>query len=140
MIYNDRARKLLSLLRIPELDNITLLEAIDYMEIYPSSKIKHFKALSEKSGIPCHEMLFFDDEQRNREVAKLGVHFVLVDSRTGITPTQFENALDAFEKNAGRKQTSMHDYLNKKVVQPLFENYIHTFVFCFFFFFLHLRI
>ncbi|KAG1175929.1 hypothetical protein G6F36_011029 [Rhizopus arrhizus] len=98
------ARKLLSLLRIPELDNITLLEAIDYMEIYPSSKIKHFKALSEKSGIPCHEMLFFDDEQRNREVAKLGVHFVLVDSRTGITPTQFENALDAFEKNAGRKE------------------------------------
>ncbi|ORE06740.1 hypothetical protein BCV72DRAFT_178276, partial [Rhizopus microsporus var. microsporus] len=90
------ARKALGLFRIPELDGITLLEAIDYMEIYPSSKIQHFKALSEKSNIACEEMLFFDDESRNREVSKLGVHFIHVNSRTGITPTQFENALQAF--------------------------------------------
>ncbi|KAG1443133.1 hypothetical protein G6F56_010784 [Rhizopus delemar] len=98
------ARKVLGLFRLPELDNMTLLEAIDYIEIYPTSKIKHFKALSEKSGLPCHEMLFFDDEKRNDEVCKLGVHFTLVNTKTGITPTQFENALDAFEKNAGRKE------------------------------------
>ncbi|CEI89752.1 Putative Magnesium-dependent phosphatase-1 [Rhizopus microsporus] len=103
------------------------------MEIYPSSKIQHFKALSEKSNIACEEMLFFDDESRNREVSKLGVHFIHVNSRTGITPTQFENALQAFEKNAGRKQTSMHDYLNKNIVQPLLKNYIQlplSFHFC----------
>lgn len=105
-----RAKKAMGLLRIPELDNTTLLENVDYLEIYPGSKMKHFRSLSEKSGISCSDMLFFDDESRNREVSKLGVHFVLVNTRTGITPFQFENALHAFASNSGVKQSKVNNY------------------------------
>jgi magnesium-dependent phosphatase 1 len=38
----------------------------------PASKLKHFKALHERTGIPYNEMLFFDDEHRIVEVEKLG--------------------------------------------------------------------
>ncbi|GAA5811710.1 hypothetical protein MFLAVUS_005151 [Mucor flavus] len=97
----DWARKAIGLLRIPELGNTTLAENVDYLEIYPGKK----------SGIPCHEMLFFDDEHRNKEVTKLGVHFVKVNTQTGITPFQFENALHTYVANAGKKQSSVKDYL-----------------------------
>ncbi|OTA64808.1 hypothetical protein K449DRAFT_463841 [Hypoxylon sp. EC38] len=53
------------------------------LEIYPSSKIRHFEALAKRTGIPCSEMLFFDDESRNRDTESLGVTMWLV--RDGIT-------------------------------------------------------
>jgi magnesium-dependent phosphatase 1 len=96
------------------LENTTILEHLDYLEIYPGSKIKHFKSLSERSGIVCHEMLFFDDESRNKEVTKLGVHFVKVDTRSGITPFQFENALHTYAANSGVKQSSVIDFFSKQ--------------------------
>ncbi|KAI8059068.1 magnesium-dependent phosphatase-1 [Gilbertella persicaria] len=105
----DWAREALGLLRVPELDS-TLKEIINYFEIYPGSKIKHFQSLSKKSGIRCDEMLFFDDEHRNREVTKLGVHFVRVDTRKGITPFQFENALHAYASNSTTKQSTLDNY------------------------------
>ncbi|KAL0137592.1 acid phosphatase-domain-containing protein [Mucor lusitanicus] len=52
------AKKAIGLLRIPGLDNTPLVENVDYLEIYPGSKLKHFKSLSEKSGISCSDMLF----------------------------------------------------------------------------------
>jgi magnesium-dependent phosphatase 1 len=80
------------------------------MEIYPGSKLNHFKALSEKSGIDCSEMLFFDDEGRNREVTSLGVHFVHVDARAGVTLHQFENALHNYVKKSEFKQAKVDSY------------------------------
>jgi len=51
-----------------------------HFEIYPGSKIRHFKSLQEKTGIPYSEMVFFDDEYRNiQEVGDLGVKAVLVE-------------------------------------------------------------
>lgn len=56
------------LLRIADLDNTTLMENADYLEIYPGSTLEHFRSLSKKPGIPCSGILFLDDESRNREV------------------------------------------------------------------------
>ena len=52
----------------------------DYFEIYPGSKINHFRSLQESTGLPFHHMIFFDDEMRNiEEVGRLGVNSIYVE-------------------------------------------------------------
>ncbi|TFY83480.1 hypothetical protein EWM64_g533 [Hericium alpestre] len=72
------------------------IEFFDHMEIYPGSKTKHFKELHKKTGIPYSEMLFFDDERRNKEVEALGVTFVLV--RKGLDAGTFEHGLGEWRR------------------------------------------
>lgn len=51
-----------------------------YFEIYPGSKISHFRSLQEKTGLKYSDMMFFDDESRNiEEVSQLGVHAIFVE-------------------------------------------------------------
>ena len=51
----------------------------DYFEIYPASKLNHFKSLQHKTNIPFGDMVFFDDEERNiKEVGRLGVDAIFV--------------------------------------------------------------
>jgi magnesium-dependent phosphatase 1 len=51
----------------------------DLKEIYPSSKIQHFKQIQNHFNIPYSEMVFFDDEYRNiEEVENLGVKTVFI--------------------------------------------------------------
>lgn len=38
----------------------------------PGSKLRHFKSIHKKTGIAYADMLFFDDESRNKEVEQLG--------------------------------------------------------------------
>lgn len=68
----------------------------DAIEIYPGSKLTHFRKLHEKTGIPYDEMVFFDDESRNREVSKLGVTFVLVPE--GVNRSIFNRGLEDWRK------------------------------------------
>ncbi|KAF9530792.1 magnesium-dependent phosphatase-1 [Crepidotus variabilis] len=96
----DLARRCLGLLLMPSLTKEATLqpaiELFDELEIYPGSKLKHFRALHERTGIPYNEMLFFDDERRNIEVEKLGVTFVLVPS--GVNQKSFQQGLSEWRR------------------------------------------
>ena len=69
------------------------------LEIYPSSKIRHFEALAKRTGIPYTDMLFFDDESRNRDTEKLGVTMQLV--RDGVTWQEVERGILEWRKRNG---------------------------------------
>ena len=85
---------------IPLGDGRVLGDAAAYEEIYPSSKLKHFRALASASGVACTEMLFFDDEARNAEVERLGVTFV--HAPNGMSMGLFEEGLRAFAERRNR--------------------------------------
>ncbi|KAJ7493570.1 magnesium-dependent phosphatase-1 [Mycena latifolia] len=85
----DMARQALRLLRVPGKDDSEVgpaIELFDDLQIYPGSKLAHFRALHTSTGVPYEQMLFFDDELRNREVERLGVTFHL-------TPNGVDNAV-----------------------------------------------
>ncbi|MBN1820565.1 MAG: magnesium-dependent phosphatase-1 [Prolixibacteraceae bacterium] len=51
----------------------------DRKEIYPDSKVRHFRKIQEHFKLNYSEMVFFDDEYRNiEEVGRLGVESVFV--------------------------------------------------------------
>ncbi|KAI1151677.1 magnesium-dependent phosphatase [Nemania diffusa] len=78
-------------------------KAIDFfdagLEIYPSSKIRHFEALHKRTGIPYAEMLFFDDERRNRDAETLGVTMWLV--RDGVSWAEVESGILEWRRRKG---------------------------------------
>ncbi|XP_068698750.1 magnesium-dependent phosphatase 1-like isoform X1 [Montipora foliosa] len=78
------------LLRVLDIDKY-----FSYKEIYPGSKVSHFKKFAQASGIPYKDMLFFDDEERNiQEISRLGVTCVLVER--GMKQAVLENGLKKF--------------------------------------------
>ncbi|KAF6775064.1 hypothetical protein AHF37_05306 [Paragonimus kellicotti] len=78
----------------------------DVMEIYPSSKVKHFNALAKKTGVSFNEMLFFDDLHWNiDEVSRLGVHAHLV--KNGINTGLVRRALQAYEQAHKSRNTGV---------------------------------
>ena len=79
---------------------IRMLEVSDRFaeaEIYPSSKVRHFRALCAATNLRPESMLFFDDEMRNIvECAELGVTCVHVE--TGMSMQLLEQGLEAFRR------------------------------------------
>ncbi|KAI1414781.1 magnesium-dependent phosphatase-1 [Hypoxylon sp. FL1857] len=69
------------------------------LEIYPSSKIRHFETLGKRTGIPYNEMLFFDDESRNRDTESLGVTMWLV--RDGVTWNEIVDGIKEWRRRRG---------------------------------------
>lgn len=97
------------------------LKALDYftnMQIFPGSKTTHFERIQEgarKAGneVAFADMLFFDDEARNRNVeAELGVTFWLV--RDGVTREEVDKGVWEWRKRRGifpgqgQKQQGQH--------------------------------
>jgi len=69
-----------------------------FAEIYPSSKLRHFKSLAKQSGVSHDAMLFFDDEMRNiHEVSRLGVESIHVEA--GMNGELFEEGLLRFRNS-----------------------------------------
>ncbi|KAI1822261.1 magnesium-dependent phosphatase [Xylaria intraflava] len=97
----DLARDLLKQLHVPEDEKARrAAEFFDAgLEIYPSSKIRHFEALQKRTGIPFAEMLFFDDESRNRDTESLGVTMWLV--RDGVGWGEVEGGIREWRRRKG---------------------------------------
>lgn len=99
------ARDMLKLLHIPSSSSDETpkarraLEVFDALEIYPGSKIKHFESLAKKTGIRYEDMLFFDDEARNRDTESLGVTMWLV--RDGVCWDEVEKGVGEWRKRRG---------------------------------------
>ncbi|KAL5501190.1 hypothetical protein ACEPAH_9577 [Sanghuangporus vaninii] len=72
------------------------IEYFDELEIYPGSKVSHFRELHKKTKIPYSQMLFFDDEHRNKEVEKLGVTFILAPH--GLDEKLFQTGLNEWRR------------------------------------------
>lgn len=84
-----------------------------FREIYPGEKTRHFRQIQSstksmarkeegipKGGIAFEDMLFFDDESRNRNVEReLGVTFYLV--RDGVTRDEVDAGVWAWRKRRG---------------------------------------
>lgn len=98
----DLGREMLRLLHVQEGSEGKKRKAIeyfDYMEIYPGNKITHFTSLQKSTGLKFEEMLFFDDEARNRNVETLGVTMYLV--RDGVTRNEIDNGIREWRKRHG---------------------------------------
>lgn len=85
-----------------------------FREIYPGAKTRHFRQIQastkslaknreeiSKDGIAYEDMLFFDDESRNRDTEReLGVTFYLV--RDGVTRVEVDKGVWLWRKKQGK--------------------------------------
>ncbi|WVN87111.1 magnesium-dependent phosphatase-1 [Cryptococcus depauperatus CBS 7841] len=99
----ELAREALSLLLLEGEEGGDHMKALSYfntLEIYPGSKLRHFREIHRKTGIPYSQMLFFDDEHRNFEVEALGVTMQLV-PHTGTDRRLWGEGLAKWRKRRG---------------------------------------
>lgn len=82
--------------------SVRALDYFDYVQIFPATKTQHFAKIQQASEIAYEDMLFFDDEARNRNVeTELGVTFCLV--RDGMTKEEVDRGVWAWRKRNGIK-------------------------------------
>jgi magnesium-dependent phosphatase 1 len=108
----ELAREMLKLLKAPEQPTqdpsskatsqmTKAIEFFDQMQIFPGSKIGHMEKIRAATGIKYEEMLFFDDESRNRDVERLGVVMWLV--RDGLTNDEVDMGVLSWRKRNKRQ-------------------------------------
>jgi magnesium-dependent phosphatase 1 len=93
---------MLKLLKIPSssTSGSRAIDYFDHLQIYPGSKTTHFERIHRDSGIPYEEMLFFDDESRNKNVEVLGVVMQLV--KDGVTRDEIDKGVRSWRKRNKR--------------------------------------
>jgi magnesium-dependent phosphatase 1 len=96
----ELAREALTMLKIPGASSRHALGMFDHLEIYPGDKKTHFAKLQKKSGLEYEEMLFFDDESRNKNVETLGVVMQLVNN--GVSMKEINRGVESWRKKNGR--------------------------------------
>lgn len=72
------------------------IQLFDHLQIYPGDKRTHFNKLRKETGIEFEEMLFFDDESRNKNVETLGVVMWLV--RDGVSRQEIDAGVISWRK------------------------------------------
>lgn len=97
----DLAREMLKSLHIDysTSDRKKSILAFDQMEIYPGDKKRHMRKLHDGLGVEYTDMLFFDDESRNRNVEELGVTMWLV--RDGTSRVEIDKGVKEWRKRRG---------------------------------------
>ncbi len=72
----DLGREMLRLLHLSDAEGKKkkAIEYFDHLEIYPGNKITHFTKLQKATGFSHSDILFFDDESRNRNVESCMYH------------------------------------------------------------------
>ena len=69
------------------------------LEMYPGSKVRHMEAIQKRTGVDLRDVLFFDDEARNRDTEALGVTMWLV--RDGVTWDEVEKGVEEWRRRRG---------------------------------------
>lgn len=76
------------------------LDFFEYQQIFPGDKTQHFTRIQQSSKVAYEDMVFFDDEARNRNVEReLGVTFVLV--KDGVTKDEVDRGVRDWRKRRG---------------------------------------
>lgn len=98
----DLGREMLKLLKVPSSGSSShrAWEFFSYPQIYPGTKTAHFEKIHKESGIDYRDMLFFDDEHRNKNVEVLGVTMRLV--ADGVTRREIDEGVREWRR-ANRK-------------------------------------
>lgn len=93
---------MLKLLKIPGASGGSgrAIDYFDHTQIYPGNKTTHFERIHRDSGIEYVEMLFFDDESRNKNVEVLGVTMWLV--RDGVTRNEIDAGVKSWRSRTSR--------------------------------------
>ncbi|KAI9814623.1 MAG: hypothetical protein M1827_003179 [Pycnora praestabilis] len=97
----DLARDMLKMLHLAPA-NKRALDYFDYLQIFPGSKTTHFARLQKQTGLDYKDMLFFDDEARNKNVEELGVVMYLV--RDGVTRDVIDRGVREWRRRNGREK------------------------------------
>lgn len=98
------AEKMLTLLHVPH--EGTLVPAHDLFDHKVwgiGSKIAHFREIHKRTGVAYTDMVFFDDEMRNRDVEQqLGVTFVAINEEVGLTWSVFERGVERWKERQNK--------------------------------------
>lgn len=99
----DLANTLLKQLTIPPPPMPNPKRALDYfdiLQIFPGDKKSHFAKIQKQSRVAYEDMLFFDDEFRNRNVEELGVVMCLV--HQGVTRSEVDRGIREWRRRNGK--------------------------------------
>jgi magnesium-dependent phosphatase 1 len=80
---------------------IKAIEFFDTVQIFPGSKTVHLEKIRGATGVRYEEMLFFDDESRNRDTERLGVVMWLV--REGLSNDEVDMGVLSWRKRNRRQ-------------------------------------
>lgn len=99
----ELGREMLKLLKVPSTSGSSnrAIDYFDHLQIYPGNKTTHFERIHGDSGIDYEEMLFFDDESRNKNVEVLGVTMKLVPR--GVSRDVIDEGVRSWRKRHGRE-------------------------------------